>query len=197
MQARRIIIAVAGVAVLALVVVLLLQSRGGQATTLSPDQKARALAEYQRRSRLSEPPRPAPEPAVRRPRRTVRRKPAEAEVETAPPRPAAPQPALARTMKATQLAPAVKLGKGSGDGVKEATEEVRKSYDTGNYVDAQKLSLEAVQKSPRNIKLLRYVVSSSCAVGEVETARQYAERLPKRDRDQMAKRCRQNWGAEL
>lgn len=200
MQARKIIIAVAGVAVLCLVALLLLESRGDSKTAISAEKKARALAEFERRSRLAQPPAPAADTPVRR--RPVARASAESSEPATrgapPPKPIRGPMEAARAVRASQLAPAVKLGgNGDDDEVKEQTENVRQSYDTGNYVDAQKLSLEALEKSPRNIKLLRYVVSSSCAVGEVETAREYAERLPKRDRDQMAKRCRQNWGAEL
>lgn len=199
MQARNIIVVVGLLAVLGLVVILFLQTRAESKSAISPEKRARALAEYERRSRLEAPAAVDDDAPVTRPR--ARR------VEAPEPDPEVPAAPVAKNRRVlgTSMArradlatPQIKLGSGSDDPeIQEQKENVRQAYDSGNYPEAQKLSLEAIKAAPRDRKLLRYVVSASCAVGDEEVAREHAKRMVKRDFDLVSKRCRQNWGVEL
>jgi hypothetical protein len=201
MQARKIILGVAGIVVLGLVLFLLLSVHSDSRADIPADKRARALAEYERQQRLAAAAVPEPPPPVDRTRRRVVRKKPEPEPEPEPeaPAPRRARPNLAQAAKMGMAAPSIQITQGGGTGddeSKKQMDEVRKAYDTGNYPMAQELSLEAIKKAPRNVKLLRYVVSSSCAVGDVSAASEYIRKLPRRDQKQMRKRC-SRWGAEL
>jgi hypothetical protein len=70
------------------------------------------------------------------------------------------------------------------------------SYDSGDYQAAHEKALEILEGSPRNIKMLRIAVSTSCMFGEIDRARELNARLPKAQQEQMRKRCKKN-GADL
>ena len=67
--------------------------------------------------------------------------------------------------------------------------EANKAYDRGDYESARALALKSLNETPKNVKLLRVVVSSSCIMGDADLAQQYATQLPEGDRAQMAERC--------
>lgn len=67
--------------------------------------------------------------------------------------------------------------------------EANKAYDRGDYESARALALKSLNETPKNVKLLRVVVSSSCIMGDADLAQQYAAQLPEGDRAQMAERC--------
>ena len=67
--------------------------------------------------------------------------------------------------------------------------EANKAYDRGDYESARALALKSLAETPKNVKLLRVVVSSSCIMGDADVAQQYAPQLPEGDRAQMAERC--------
>jgi hypothetical protein len=67
--------------------------------------------------------------------------------------------------------------------------EANKLYDRGDYEGARAIAVKTLAESPGNVKLLRVVVSSSCILGDPDTANQYAPQLPPGDRAQMAERC--------
>jgi hypothetical protein len=70
------------------------------------------------------------------------------------------------------------------------------AYDKGDYQAAQERALAVLESSPRHIKALRIVVSTSCMFGEMERARELNARLPRKDQDVMRKRC-QKYGGQL
>lgn len=78
----------------------------------------------------------------------------------------------------------------------ERTAEVSAAYDRGDYQAAQEKALAVLADSPRNIKMLRVVVSTSCMFGEMDRARELNARLPKKDQEDMKKRCKR-FGEEL
>ena len=71
-----------------------------------------------------------------------------------------------------------------------------KAYDKGDYPTAEDAALEILKDSPRNIRMLRIVVSTSCIMGNAEQAKSYISSLPTRDQTQLRTRC-SNWGLEL
>ena len=74
--------------------------------------------------------------------------------------------------------------------------EANQLYDRGDFLTAEEAALEVLAKHPNNIRMLRIVVSTSCATDNVAKAREYYARLPARDQRQMARRCG-NWGVTL
>ena len=67
--------------------------------------------------------------------------------------------------------------------------EANKLYDRGDYDGARSLAVKLLGEAPGNVRLLRVVVSSSCIMGDGDTANQYAGQLPAPDRLQMVDRC--------
>jgi thioredoxin-like negative regulator of GroEL len=74
--------------------------------------------------------------------------------------------------------------------------EATRLYDKGDYPGALDAALKVLETDPSNIKMLRVVVSTKCALNEVDSARSYFEKLPRHDQRQMRTRCK-NWGVEL
>ena len=64
-----------------------------------------------------------------------------------------------------------------------------KLYDRHNYEEARNLALKLLERQPGTVRMLRVVVSSSCILGDGETAQKYWTSLPDFDRTQMATRC--------
>jgi len=198
MQVRRIAIAVVGLALLGLVGYLLLQVSSGSTAEISPEAKARALAEYQRRT-AAQNPAPAPDPPVApRPRveRTTTRSPEPAEASK-------PEPPIRRRISPPKIRPlqagrssAVTTGSGPDDDTKQQMAEIQQAYDRGDYPTAHEIVLDVLKSQPRNVRMLRYGVSTSCAVGDLDHAREFSERLPERDRKVMKVRCTR-WGVDL
>ncbi len=67
--------------------------------------------------------------------------------------------------------------------------EANKLYDRHNYEDARQLALKLLDREPGTVRMLRVVVSSSCILGDAETAQKYWPQLPEFDRGQMTSRC--------
>lgn len=71
-----------------------------------------------------------------------------------------------------------------------------KSYDRGDYPQAEEQALVILEEQPANTRMLRIVVSASCITGKHEQAQEYYAKLPARDQKDMRKRC-QDWGLKL
>ncbi len=71
----------------------------------------------------------------------------------------------------------------------QAMLETNKLYDRHNYEDARQQALKLLEKQPGTVRMLRVVVSSSCILGDAETAQRYWNELPDGDRLQMTERC--------
>jgi hypothetical protein len=67
--------------------------------------------------------------------------------------------------------------------------EANKLYDRHNYDEARNLALKLLERQPGTTRMLRVVVSSSCILGDGETAQKYWTQLPEFDRGQMTTRC--------
>jgi hypothetical protein len=183
-----------------LLVVLLLRVRGGGKVEVSEEQRARALAEYRRRNQVSEVQKPADIP-VRRSKKALAGEPPPPAPELAdgqrfrkPPRISDRRPARPGPSGISQ--PTADDGQGGADEVVTGMKQATRYYDKGDYPAALEAALAVLENDPRNIKMLRVVVSTKCALDEVDSARTFSKRLPRRDQRQMRTRCL-NWGAEL
>jgi hypothetical protein len=67
--------------------------------------------------------------------------------------------------------------------------EANKLYDRHNYEEARNLALKLLERQPGTVRMLRVVVSSSCILGDGETAQKHWNELPGFDKAQMATRC--------
>jgi hypothetical protein len=89
-------------------------------------------------------------------------------------------------------------GSGDGDGsLKQRMDGANKLYDRSEYEDAREAALEVLDGNPKQARMLRIVVSTSCIMGDHEVAAEYFDKLPSvRDKKQMARRC-SRYGVEL
>lgn len=79
---------------------------------------------------------------------------------------------------------------GAGDAeFEQAMLETNKLYDRHNYEEARTQALKLLERQPGTVRMLRVVVSSSCILGDAETAQRYWNELPDGDRVQMTERC--------
>jgi hypothetical protein len=67
--------------------------------------------------------------------------------------------------------------------------EANKLYDRHNYEEARTLALKLLERQPGTVRMLRVVVSSSCILGDGDSAQKYWTQLPEFDRGQMSTRC--------
>ena len=69
-------------------------------------------------------------------------------------------------------------------------DEVNKAYDHGEYDDAKTMAIKILANDPKNVRMLRVVISSSCILGDAADAQKYFGALTEqRDKDQMKTRC--------
>jgi hypothetical protein len=67
--------------------------------------------------------------------------------------------------------------------------EANKLYDRHNYEEARTLALKLLERQPGTVRMLRVIVSSSCILGDGDSAQKYWTQLPEFDRTQMTARC--------
>jgi hypothetical protein len=67
--------------------------------------------------------------------------------------------------------------------------EANKAYDRGDFDEAKEIALKVLAQEPRNVRMLRIMVSASCIEGDSVVAQKYYLELPERDRAQMRTRC--------
>ncbi|HEY1558848.1 MAG TPA: hypothetical protein VGF94_28690 [Kofleriaceae bacterium] len=76
-------------------------------------------------------------------------------------------------------------------------DQANKAYDRQDYDEAKTIAQKVLATEPRNVRMLRIVVSSSCIDGDSTMAQKYYVLLPKFDRDQMKLRCGRDYGVTL
>ena len=191
MQTTRYILPALGVALAGALVVLVLKVRGSPAVEIDEKKLAQAEASYKRRENTE-----SSSPVLPR-----------ARARTAPERPtqrvnAAPPPAPENDGEVTaadspfRKAPEVSVSTAPDQMLKVEMDAANKLYDKGDYPGAEEAALEILKDNPRNIRMLRIVVSTSCIMGNAEQAQQYLAQLPNRDQTQMRKRC-SHWGTQV
>ncbi len=194
MKPGNIILALAGAAVLVVLGFLLLEVKGGSDADVSPEEQARALAEYRRHHAVAET--PAPSELAADPGSSHRAPKPEPKPAT-PSRPLRMHGSDRSDEEISDRRPPPRLDEPEHDQEKvDERPEATRLYDHGDYPAALEAALKVLESDPRNIKMLRIVVSTKCSLNEVESARAYLRRLPRRDQRQMRTRCK-NWGVDL
>jgi hypothetical protein len=190
---RRLILPVASAAVVAAVIVLALKVRARPETAVDASDLEQAQARYRRRSDAAH-----AVPALDRAQ-------ARAAAAAGAPGAAPPAPDPAPPFAATPIEPApvpreppggVTLDTGPDDALKASMDEANRLFDRSDYPGAEAAALDILAHHPRNIRMLRIVVSSACASGNTERAKEYYAALPARDQAQMRSRCGK-WGIQL
>lgn len=76
------------------------------------------------------------------------------------------------------------------DANKDATmAEANKAYDRGDFDEAQVIAEKVLKDDPKNVRMLRILVSASCIQGDSVIAQKHYLMLPETDREQMRTRC--------
>jgi hypothetical protein len=84
-----------------------------------------------------------------------------------------------------------------GDPTGSRAAEVSRLYDQREYDDAIKLAKTILETEPDNVRVMRVMISSACASGDVTLARSYFDKLKRpKDRRDMTKRC-ERFGASI
>jgi hypothetical protein len=78
----------------------------------------------------------------------------------------------------------------------EKMTEANRLYDHGDYEAAQQTAEGVLQVQPDNVKMLRIAASAACIQGNASEARVHYDKLPERDQQQIARRCRR-YGVEF
>lgn len=201
MQVRKIVLSAAGIGVLVLLGLLLIEVSSSPASSVPEDELARARAAHARmqsgggasavRALDNE---PAARPEVRQREVEPEPDPEPEERRARPGRsPARPPSIVDRSATRPNITVAGRKDKTSFEA---RMDEVNGIYDRGNYMDAHEAALAVLEEQPRNVRMLRVAVSTSCILGEAASAATLYERLPEKDQRDMAKRCG-NYGVEI
>ncbi len=94
------------------------------------------------------------------------------------------------TPKTTPTVPAPTTRRGVPSSLWVGMNEANKLYDRMDYEGAIKKAKAVLKDDPRNVRMLRVVVSSYCHMGNAAGAKTYYTRLPARDQTHMRLRCR-------
>lgn len=176
MTLRHAVLSVAGLVVLGLGIYLFVEVRAAPATAEVVTHAPATAASHDRVPSAGTPERAAP--PIAPPHREARIPPPAREVPTATaagtPPPPPPPPELDHTVDVT----------------KDATmNEANKAYDRGDLDEAQSIALKVLNTDPKNVRMLRIMVSSSCILGDSVLAQKHYLSLPPADRAQMRTRC--------
>ncbi|MCP4447947.1 MAG: hypothetical protein GY811_21820 [Myxococcales bacterium] len=79
---------------------------------------------------------------------------------------------------------------------KSSMDEANNLYDGAEYEGAREAALSLLEENPKNVRMTRIVVSSSCIMGDEEIATKHFSDLPPRDQRQMSRRCKR-YGIEF
>lgn len=117
--------------------------------------------------------------------------------------PASPPPSVAHEtaapVHAAPTAPELagdsddELAPGSGFNLRLSAimDQANKAYDRQDYEEAKAIALKVIAKSPKNVRMMRIMLSSACNEGDQPLAQEWYAQLPKPDRLQLSKsqRC--------
>lgn len=198
-QSRNIVLAAGSVLVLGLLLLLLMKVNGNASPEVPEDKLAQARAEHQRSQRSAKASASRPDidrtPSSRNKHVVLRDDEDEDEGETesdSSKAPAATARARRPSIRATSMQPRITLKTGSkkddGD-LRERMGVVNRLYDTHQYEDAVAAAQEILEENPRNVRMLRVVVSAACKMGDAAAASAALDQLSGRNKRQMLKRC--------
>ncbi len=179
MQVRSIILGALGAIVAIFFLKLVFDSQGSESAVVGEAELEKALAEYRRTQKLGSDRAVAPIA-----RSTVRKSKASAKALGEDD--SRPTPARAFTKP-----PPLETDEPEGEvDQKSRMDAANKEYDRANYEGAREAALELLSEDPKNVRMNRIVVSSSCIMGDEEVATKYFATLPPRDQRQMSRRCK-------
>jgi hypothetical protein len=85
------------------------------------------------------------------------------------------------------------LGSGSGFNLKLSAfmDRANKAYDAQDYEEAKSIATKVLAKVPKNVRMMRIMMSSACLEGDAALAQEWYAQLPKPDRLQLSRsqRC--------
>lgn len=188
MQVRNITIAALAALSALLLVGLVLKARSDRQIEIDDEALAAAKAAHQRRQARSA--EPSYTPNLRRPSRPER--PTRPERTEPEPDRTASEPRPERLpmgrLRPAPSEPEVEIGD-TPRSLAARMDAANSLYDRANYEAAQEAALVILDEQPRNVRMLRIVVSTACIMAEPGKAREYYDLLPDRDQRQMARRC--------
>jgi len=198
---RTLILGLIGLAVLVGIVLLAIKVTESPAVAVDEAKLEAAQAAYRQRHGDDPPALPKQVPSL--PPRAARSAATDVESEHDTPDPDPPRTAITdRRTPRLKLNPAAptdvaKIAQMPEEALKERMADVNKAYDRADYETARDEALKVLQDHPKQTRMLRVVVSSSCIMGDGDMAVEYFDKLAgDRDRRQMARRC-QRYGVEL
>ncbi len=183
MQARSIILGLAGLAVVVAFFLLIFDSQGPRSGQVDDAELDQALSEYQRSQKAgdssSSQDQPRRNSTPRIPKTRARPRPSSEESNDSSTEPyTAPAPEVENEVFAEKV------------DMKTQMNEANRLYDKADYEGARDSALEILEASPHNVRMKRIVVSASCIMGDEDPAREHFGTLPTRDQRQMARRCK-------
>jgi hypothetical protein len=180
---------VSAVALVAALIVLALKVRARQEVDVDQAELQRAEAQYKQRASQLQPPTPALDRA-------------QARATSIPPPTASaadrrsPPDVVPSAGERASVDPVVTVQRTPDEQLKARMDAATRLFDRGDYPGAEDAAVSILEANPRNIRMLRIVVSSACATGSVDRAKEYYARLPSRDQEQMQRRC-DKWGVQV
>lgn len=176
------LLAVSGVAVLAMGIYLVLEV--GRTSDVGSAPVASRTVEPVLESTPPEP--TTPPERIRRPPRPTKVEPVEEAPEPVDePAPPAPQPKLGTGAAMVRMQPDLEVNRD----IQEQMAAANKAYDRQRMDEARSHAEKVLAAQPENARMLRVMVSSWCIEGESDQANKWFAKLGEGDRDAMRTRC--------
>lgn len=195
MQVRNIIISASAAVLLGAMLVLLVKVQESPAGSVPETALAEARQRHERAQSRRAPPAPASEPRSITPRerspRPAKKPRTRAASEDSPPR---PRPSI----RGRSLSGVINQSpRDRAESLKERMDAVNSLYDHKDFEAALDAARVILEESPRNVRMLRVVVSSACIMGQPEVALDSYLLLPPAPHQRhMRKRCAR-YGVDL
>lgn len=197
MPLRYIVLAAASVVVLGALVLLLVEVKASPEIEIPEQALAEARARYERNQAARARPAPRPAPRAQVASRPPPRTPRPAVTDEQPEEPAEPEEEEIVMDPARQRLAMLREKRDSLVDVRARRDQVRKHYEEGNYEMALREARTLIPDAPTNRYVMRVAVTSACALGEREIAKQYYSQLfREEDRRIVRVRCARH-GIEL
>ncbi len=189
MQFKTISIGLLGLFSFGLLVHLMMNANANEEVELEESVVLKAKGEFKRQENRS-PQRAAPPPPVSRnkfrselPKSEKKNRPVE-------------KSKIAASLTSPRLAQPMTAAAAPEEGLRERMSLANRLYDQTDYEGAREAALEILADNDENVRMLRIVVSTSCIMGDGDVAIKHHQSLPKRDKQQMARRCKR-YGIEF
>jgi hypothetical protein len=185
-QARNLILPAIGVAVAAALILLFLQVKDSPAHEVDEAKLAAARAQAKRSAPVTNTPTSPSSsgPGIPKPTR----------IKPPTTKPAPPDEPDQKVFERDE--PVIQPSTEPTDQKKIQMDAANRAYDRADYEGALETALEVLKDNPRNIRMLRVVVSSACIMADGDQAREWYDKLPGRDQRQMSIRCKR-YGVEF